>query len=179
MNATRLSHSHNAGALACHGDRRTRIWLETCRLLEEIQSEYLCDMGKMRNKLRARWDNRDIASITTEEDLPWRDDRLVIADFRCQVVPDEALVEAIRHLRKETFKTRSREVARTTHTSNGTSLLIISCTFFERDELLEKLTRYFKLNVSVTAWFISIRTPSKSSSSSSSSVFLAFFEGFA
>ena len=55
-------------------------------------------------------------------------------------------------------------------------MLIISWTFFERDELLEKLTRYLSENVRVTAWFISMRTPSKSSSSSSSS-FFAFFAG--
>ena len=55
---------------------------------------------------------------------------------------------------------------------------IISWTFLDRLELLEKLTRYLRENVSVTAWFISIRTPSKSSSSSSSaSSFFAFFAG--
>ena len=60
-------------------------------------------------------------------------------------------------------------------TRRGTSLLIMSCTTFDSELLLEKLTRYFKLNVRLTCAFISTRTPSGSSSSSS---FFAFFAGF-
>lgn len=58
----------------------------------------------------------------------------------------------------------------------------MSCTLLDSEELLEKFTRYFKLNVRFTCWFISIRTPSGASSSSSPSFdlpFLAFFAGFA
>lgn len=44
-------------------------------------------------------------------------------------------------------------------TSSGTSALIISWTSRERLVLLEKLTRYFKLKVNDTAWFMSIDTP--------------------
>lgn len=60
-------------------------------------------------------------------------------------------------------------------TRRGTSLLIISCTVFDSDELLEKLTRYFRLNVRATCWFISINTPP---SEGTSSDFLGFFDGW-
>ena len=105
--------------------------------------------------------------------------RLVVADFGCKVVPNVALVEAVRDLQARARRQRYVHKAMNCGlTNSGTSLLIMSCTFFESEALFEKFTRYFKLNVRVTAWFISIRTPSKSSSSSSSSCcFLAFFAG--
>jgi hypothetical protein len=62
-----------------------------------------------------------------------------------------------------------------TLTNNGTSLLIISCTTSDSDELFAKLTRYLSEKVRVTCWFISIDTlPSASASVD----FFDFLEGF-
>jgi hypothetical protein len=71
-----------------------------------------------------------------------------------------------------------RQDTRERLTNSGTSLLIMSCTTSDSDELFAKLTRYLREKVSVTCWFISIDTP-PSPSPSPSEDFLDFLEGFA
>lgn len=75
---------------------------------------------------------------------------LLVTDFRCKVIADMALAKFVRYLNEFILILSMMENTVKKLTRRGTSLLSISCTTFDKLELFEKLTKYFRLNVRLT-----------------------------